>query len=185
MRLFERAGQFTVEPTQDYAALRSLAGFSAVALYVHGDVLPAREEQALVDFVAGGGGLLGIHCASASFYPNLRYRALLGCRFVEHAPDVHTFRVTVSNRRHPLAAGLTDFDVCCELYHCACDAGLDVFLTADWNGAPTPIAYTKSHGAGRVAYVALGHDERALENRNVAELLARASRWASTQAGSE
>lgn len=175
--LFRTTGNFAVEATQNLGALRSLDDFDVVVMYTHGEVLPGREEQSLVDFVAGGGGLLGIHSASASFYPNRRYRALLGCRFLEHAPVVHTFRVSVSNPGHPLAAGMTDFDVTCELYHCECDAGLDVFLTADWKGTPTPIAYTKAHGAGRVCYVAVGHDERALENRTVADLLVRASRW--------
>lgn len=175
--LLQTHGRFDVEHTQDRHALRFLRDFDGVIGYTHGGVLSAKEERSLAGFVASGKGFLGIHCASASFYPNAQYRAMLGCRFIEHAPEVHTFPVTVSRRDHPLAEGLSDFDVCCEFYHCACDEGLDVFLTGSWKGQPIPLAYTKDFEDGRVCYLALGHDLRALQNPVVAQLIVRGTRW--------
>jgi hypothetical protein len=176
------SGWFDVAVTEDRHALLSLGDFDGVVIYAHGGVLSAKEEQALVDFVAAGHGLVGVHSANASFYPNLRYRAMLGSRFIEHAPQLHQFQVRVSNPQHPLAAGLHDFRVVCEFYRSACDAGLDVFLTGEWEGQTIPLAYTKAHGKGRVLYIALGHDMRALGNPHVSDLIVRGARWATRSA---
>jgi scyllo-inositol 2-dehydrogenase (NADP+) len=47
-----------------------------------------------------------------------------------------------------------------------------------WKGKPQPMAYTKSYGDGKVFFLALGHDEAALNHPEFRKLLLRGVDWA-------
>jgi len=176
--LFQRSGWFEVEQTEDRDALKSLEQFDAAVFYTQGGKLSTEQERSLVRFVASGKGFLGVHCANDSFRENTAYRAMIGSHFVAHAPETHLYPVAISNQSHPLLVGIQEFQVVDEFYRCEFDAGLDVFLTGLWQGQTIPLAYTKSHDQGRVCYLAIGHDSRALENPTVSRLMVRGARWA-------
>src|SRR5690606_34258751 len=65
-----------------------------------------------------------------------------------------------------------------ELYVSELHDEVRVFLTAWWKGKPEPMGYTKSEGAGRVAYLANGHTVSARTNPEVSKMIIRAGRWA-------
>ncbi|MBI4026807.1 MAG: ThuA domain-containing protein [Verrucomicrobia bacterium] len=176
--LFRDSGLFAVEQTADRNALKSLDALDALVVYTQGDGLTEEQERSLVKFVAAGKGFFGIHCANDSFHENTGYRAMIGSRFLAHAPNPHLYPVTISAREHPLVMGLPPFEVIDEFYRCEVDAGADIFLTGVWQGQTIPLAYTKTHEKGRVCYLAIGHDHRAFENPMISRLIVRATRWA-------
>jgi type 1 glutamine amidotransferase len=77
-----------------------------------GSVRMSREsEQALWDFVQNGGGFLGLHNASDGPQGG-PYEKLLGGRFLRHPPPYHIMiRVTDAGRKHPVTAGVQDFEI--------------------------------------------------------------------------
>src|SRR5206468_13019860 len=87
------------------------------------------------------------------------------------------FDVTVSDPKHPIAQRVQNYRIVDELYLLKPFDDFRVFLTAYYNGKPQPLGYTKSEGAGRVAYLANGHDPRALSHPTVRQMLIRAIRW--------
>src|SRR5258707_6107313 len=61
------------------------------------------QKQALLDFVRGGGGFLGVHSATDTFYQWPEYGKLIGGYFDQH-PWHQAVRVDVADRSDPLVA---------------------------------------------------------------------------------
>jgi type 1 glutamine amidotransferase len=111
-----------------------------------------------------------------------RHHEVLGAFFLNH-PPIRKFRVDVCDAEHPLTRGLpSSFDVMDELYLIelrAPDASRVLLSTSDLDaedpaprsfgfsygedtsvgpdGRTRPIGFVREHGAGAVAYFALGH----------------------------
>lgn len=177
---FENAGMARCTlADRDTAFDGDLSGYDVVVLYAQGGKLTSKQEKNLCGFVRGGGGLVGFHCASDSYVENAEFMKMIGTHFVSHAPGTPPFEVEIANAEHPLADGLEPFTIVDEFYLLERKSDdLDVFLTAQWQGKPQPMAYTKSYGDGRVFYSANGHDERAFRNPGLQRLAVRALLWA-------
>src|SRR5450432_1358528 len=132
----------------------SLAPFGAIVL-VDTTGMPLGDPgtaalDALAAFVKAGGGLVGIHAATATTYDvTLPYVPLLGARFVAHPGDVHTttcFRLGT----HPAVTQLPpSFSMLDEIF---------TFDNRRADGeARLPIAWHHVEGAGRVFNTAFGH----------------------------
>src|SRR3954462_13310559 len=61
--------------TEDLADLNpaKLAGFDCLAIYANHMKISPEQERAMLDFVAAGGGLVPLHCASYCFLNSPRY----------------------------------------------------------------------------------------------------------------
>ena len=161
-----------------------LSGYDALFVYCTGRQLSDAQWAALEQFVAGGGALIGIHNATDTWKNQPGYIALIGGKFVTHPPQL-SLQVEVVNNAHPITQGLEPFETWEELYVMETDpASYDLLLqTRSYEDRALPIAWAKSHGAGRVFYTALGHEpvERAdggPYNPHFHELLRRGALWA-------
>ena len=76
--------EFEVVTTQDSATIRAdtLSRYAAIVFYTTGE-LPINA-RALVDYVRGGGGFVGIHCAADTFYKFAPYGKMIGGYFNGH-----------------------------------------------------------------------------------------------------
>ena len=165
----------------DREQLTHLTNYNVVILYTQGGVLTPAQEAGLCDFVARGGGLVGIHGATASFTENARYLELIGSRFVGHGP-LTEFAVTFRDRDHEITRRSDDFRVVDEFYILEPQSEFETLATGSWHFQTHPLVYVKSYGAGRVFYTALGHDERTFAQPEFQKLIHRAVRWATRQA---
>ena len=174
-----RAAGIDVTATDDVARVATLpdGGFTGVMLYTQGDTFSPPQVQTLTQFVRGGGGLIGVHCATATNKTDDAYASLLGSRFAGHGP-VFEFEVTVSDPDHPIGRGMHNFHLRDELYISKPFTPFHTFLTGHWQESIQPLGYTRSEGSGRVAYLANGHDTVAISSREFQRLLVRAVRWA-------
>jgi len=125
--------------------------------------------------------VLGTHTAAASLPDYPEWEAVLGGRWLSGRsmhPPIGPARITLHPDRHPVVAGLLDFDTVDERY-----SGLRVaadvvpLATHIHGGVEHPLLWARTAGASRVVYSALGHDARAYESCELAELLTRAVRW--------
>jgi type 1 glutamine amidotransferase len=121
------------------------------------------QKQAILDFVAGGKGLVGVHGASTICYEWSGYRELLGAHFLKH-PPADSFPVNVENPDHVSTRHLPpSFEVIDELYTFRSDPRdvASILLSAAPGSlgleGDLPLAWTKTYGAGRVYYNGLGH----------------------------
>jgi hypothetical protein len=168
---------------EDYGGIGRLEGVDALITYTC-DVRPdAIAQQALVDYVGGGGRWLALHGTNSAIDapapggPNV-YRTpralgevakVLGSQFLGH-PPIAPYLVEVTQADRALVAGIDPFTVSDELYICELDEGLDVLLhthfTASCPGFEEghvtddeirPVLYLRPVGDGAVCYFTLGH----------------------------
>ena len=148
---------------------------------------PAPEQvEALLGAVRAGAGFVGLHAATATFLGYPDYLRMVGGRFRRHDP-IKRFTIRFVDRDHPISVGLEDYEHEDELYELTADVvdrqndvpleGVRVLAEAEGH----PMVYVKEFGAGRVAYLASGHDERSLGHPTYRTLFARAVDWAASR----
>ncbi|NLW49013.1 MAG: ThuA domain-containing protein [Firmicutes bacterium] len=157
----------------------NLSQYDALITYVESwdQVLPSNQIQGILDFVASGRRIFGVHCGIS--YANPEYYELFGARFTNH-PPLHEFPVKISGEKHPLTDGLADFRIEDELYMFDYKdfLQLKVLMEGDFEGKAYPLAWEKKAGAGALLYLALGHDQRAFGNEMFQKTLLNGALWA-------
>ena len=156
--------------------------------YLSGGQFHTGQQQALADAVALGKGLVGIHCTNVmgeqdgGIDPAYRpFFELLGNRYLSHGPGHHEGRHTVEIvAEHPVTDGVTDFELFDEYYEfeLADDKVTVLAQRHRADGAVIPVMYTREADAGRVVYLALGHDMRAWGEPPFRQLVRQALTWA-------
>lgn len=107
---------------------------------------------------------------------------MIGGRFRRHDP-IKRFAVRFLDYEHPITRGLEDYEHEDELYELTADVldrqndvpltGVHVLAEAEGH----PMVYVKHFGAGRIAYLASGHDARSLGHPTYRTLFTRAIDW--------
>jgi putative membrane-bound dehydrogenase-like protein len=156
----------------------NLAQYDALMIYANYDTIAPDQEKAVLDFVAGGKGLLPIHSASACFQNSPAYTALVGAQHQRHGTG--EFTTTLVNTSHPVMAGVQPFQVGDETYvHTKHNpAGRTVLMERVESNGREPWTWVRTEGRGRVFYTAYGHDERVWSNPNFHTLIKNAITWA-------
>ncbi|OHB69084.1 MAG: hypothetical protein A2V70_19820 [Planctomycetes bacterium RBG_13_63_9] len=186
------SGRFDVKVCEDPLILESetsLRAYDVIVFTIYNQSVPEITGQAkenLLNFVKGGKGFYVQHLASASFGKWEEFGKLCGRKWVMgtsgHGPRV-VFKAKIVDKKHPIAAGLEDFDVDDELYAKLQGSGkIDVIVEADsdWSGKTEPLVFTLPYGKGRSVHNAFGHDRKAIMNPSVQKLIARGTEWAAT-----
>ena len=62
----------------------TLGKYDALVIYANTTQISKDQEKALLDYVAGGGGFVPLHCASFCFLNSPEYIALVGAQFQKH-----------------------------------------------------------------------------------------------------
>lgn len=158
--------------------LETLRRYDAFMLYANyeGD-MPAEAEEALLAYVAEGGGFVPVHSASGNFRTSKPFIDLLGGQFASHGTGV--FRTRVAEPKHEVMQGFDGFESWDESYvHKNHNTENRTVLSYRDD---EPWTWIRTHGQGRVFYTAWGHDERTWRNEGFHELLERGIRWAAGQ----
>ncbi|MFN2447944.1 MAG: ThuA domain-containing protein [Vicinamibacterales bacterium] len=177
----------------DVARLLTPAGLGDIDAVVFANTtgnLGIPELQGFLDWVAAGHGFAGMHSAADTYRDAPTYLALLGNELVTHG-DQAEVNARVENATHPAVAhfggGYRVFD---EIYRFAQSnrASVNLLLSVDrapLDGLPDagqpgdlPLAWFKTHGAGRVFYTALGHREEVWQDTRFQQHVLGGIRWA-------
>ncbi|MSR64737.1 MAG: hypothetical protein EXS18_03030 [Verrucomicrobiae bacterium] len=181
-QLLAADGRFELKATSDLDAFVSLKDgkYAGVVLFTTGfkdDLTPAREKG-LLEFVKNGGGFVGVHSAADSFCGNRAYIEMLNGEFQTH-PNQHEFKLTIAEKNHYLTVRMPDWSIFDEMYHLQNHdpAKCTVLATTTWQGKQIPMAYVRSHGQGRVAYLANGHTKQCWQHPEFQKWLVRSIAW--------
>jgi putative membrane-bound dehydrogenase-like protein len=154
-----------------------LTGFDCLAIYANHTKLAPEQEKAILDFVAAGGGLVALHCASYCFLNSPAYIELVGGQFKSHQTGV--FKETIVDAKHPVMQGLAPIESWDETYvHTRHNTNRVVLSERRYEGGAEPYTWVRQHGKGRVFYTAWGHDERTWSNTGFQALVRNGIRWA-------
>ena len=193
-RLGTESGVFEVTATEDLSEFTTgnLERYGAVIFFTTGE-LPMSDAQkaALLDFVRSGGGFLGVHSATDTFYAWPAYLDLIGGYFDGH-PWHQAVTIDVVDRGDPLVSFLgTSLQLEDEIYQIRDfdHRGSHVLLrlaqsSVDLSKAGVhrrvygwPLAWKRFYGQGRVFYTALGHEASVWEDARYQRVLTNAVLW--------
>jgi uncharacterized protein len=174
--LARRSGRFEVSHVStredlDRLTATSVRAHSALLFFTTGELPIATEvRQAILQRVRDGGGLIGVHSATDTWYAVAEYGMLLGGYFDKH-PWHQRVRLIVEDPAHPATRNLGDtFEITDEIYQFrnwsrqrvhvllrldprSVDLGRGERADGDY-----ALSWTTRYGRGRVFYTALGHE---------------------------
>ena len=163
----------------------------AVLFYTTG-APPFRPEvrQALLRFVQRGGGFVGVHCATDTWYEVPEYGELVGAYFDGH-PWTQRVRLVVEDPTHSSTKHLgPGFELTDEIYQFRSWSRdkVHVLLRLDPSSVDVgkgkradqdyALSWIRHHGRGRVFYTALGHGREVWEDERFRRHLLEGIRWA-------
>lgn len=187
---------FTVTSTEDPAQINAtnLASYDAVVFFTSGE-LPFSDAQmaALLQFVNSGKGFIGFHSATDTLYGRPDYGMLIGGYFDGH-PWTQTVTLRVEDRGHRATRHLgSSFTINDEIYQFRAWSRESVHVLVSLDLASVPpddarpgrrldndyaLAWTKSYGAGRVFYSALGHFDSVWDDTRIQHFVKQGILWA-------
>jgi len=156
---------------------QELNRYQAIMLYNNHTTVSRPQLNALMTFVSDGGGLVVLHCASASFQNSEEFIRLVGAAFKSHGTG--TFGVTRVADKHPVVVGVPVWESWEETYVHTKHNPIDrtVLEVRRENGHDEPWTWVRTYGKGRVFYTAWGHDERTWMQPGFQMLVERGTRW--------
>ncbi|MGH7472213.1 MAG: ThuA domain-containing protein, partial [Longimicrobiales bacterium] len=144
---------YTDQPSDLNATV--LNQYHVLMLYNNHTNVADPELNALLAFVQNGGGLVVLHCASASFQNSEEFIRLVGAAFKSHGTG--TFRTVTTDASHPVMRGVPDFETWDETYiHTKHNPNRTVLAVHREGGHDEPWTWVRSYGKGRVFYTAWG-----------------------------
>lgn len=174
-----KTGAYTADVSREYDVFEAanLAKYDAVVLNNTTNLkLSDAQQQALLAFVRGGKGLIGIHAASDNFYQWPDGAKMVGALFNGHpwgGGGTWAFKVDEPTHTLTKAFGGKGFKLKDEIYEMKepySRANCRVLLSLDLSDPATggkkgkrsdndyAVAWIKKEGEGRVFYCSLGHD---------------------------
>lgn len=133
-------------------------------------------QQAFLNFVRAGNGMLVVHSGSAGYSRLPVLRGLMGGTFISHPKQCPVTVAPIPD--HALAAGVTPFTVFDEHYQMAFDdQEAELFLTTTSEHGTQPGGWTRTEGDGRVCVISPGHNVEVWLQPSFQTVLLNALRW--------
>jgi type 1 glutamine amidotransferase len=181
---------FEVENTTSLDRLTSgLSEFDLIVPNWTMGQISGEQSQALCDAVAAGAGLAGVHGGMGdAFRENTEYQFMVGGQFVAHPGNAVAYTVSPCSD-HEIVAGVAPFSLTSEQYFLHVDPGNQVLATTPFpnaaapgphsaNPCQMPQCWVRNWGAGRVFYLAIGHDPAELTAPGPETIIRRGFNWA-------
>jgi uncharacterized protein len=177
--------QVTVEADPNFLGTDGLFNYDVAVLDFRNAKPLAKDEQAkanLVKFLGEGKGLVTIHWADGAFPYWPEYVNIVGRSQQSHHDPRGPFTVKIVDHDSPITKGMQDFETDDELYYDFKEGDRPIHVLATAHSKvldkDSPMALTVEYGKGRVFNTPLGHDVKALQVPQAAELIRRGTAWA-------
>jgi uncharacterized protein len=193
-QLGANSGLFEVIATEETTefSTENLKRYAAVMFYTTGELpMSGAQKTALLNFARSGGGFLGVHSATDTFYTWPDYLDLIGGYFNDH-PWHQAVTIEVVDPGSPLVAFLGNLlQIEDEIYQISDFdyRGSHVLLRLDQSSVDLsktgvhqrfygwPLAWIRFYGQGRVFYTALGHEASVWQDPRYQRMLTNAILW--------
>ncbi|MDP8244552.1 MAG: ThuA domain-containing protein [Candidatus Hinthialibacter antarcticus] len=186
-----------VLPTKDGGLIskETLPLFDVVMLYTTGDITKAGNDgsiptseagrQALIEWVAAGGALVGTHTASDTFHGWKPYLEMIGGQFMTHGKQQDG---VLTVKKHPITSHLPEKWKLFEEWYCYKNLQEDFTPIMLLDGSQMdedyykeaglyPHGWVEDFGKGRVFHSALGHRQDVWENPDFQKMIIKAIKW--------
>ncbi|NQU25322.1 MAG: ThuA domain-containing protein [Candidatus Nealsonbacteria bacterium] len=179
-KVLDKTGDFEVTLSAELNDLKApnIGKYDVVLFYGSGgNFADEAQETGLGQFVAGGGGLVGVHATDAFKQSDVYWR-LLGGRFIGHGGGKFTIRI--DDKKHPITATMKDFEIQDETYRDKYhpDFKLHSLGHIDRGAEQQSMLWMQEYEKGRVFNTTLGHGREAWTNPALQQLVTRGLYWA-------
>jgi type 1 glutamine amidotransferase len=187
--LFEVSFCRTADDVRQMLAPAGLAGLDAVVFANTTGNLGIPDLAAFLAWIAGGHGFAGFHSAADTYRDQPAYLEMLGNEFEVHGEQTEVEAI-VESTQHPAVAHLgARFRIFDEIYRfvrnnrtsvtplLTLDRYPDDGLASAGQPGDLPLAWTRTHGSGRVFYTALGHREDVWQDARYQQHVLGGIRW--------
>ena len=183
----------TVIRSAEQITKETLTNYDVVAFNTTGELpMAASKQQSLLEFVRNGGGFVGVHSATDTFYEWPEYGEMLGGYFDGH-PWHQEVAFTIEDADHPSTRHLesplalyeeiyqiknwnrNDVHVLLSVDTTSVDMEADGINRTDGDFA---VSWTRQYGNGRIFYTALGHEPATWRDPRFQGHLIGGVRWA-------
>lgn len=183
------SGEFEVDFARDAGAVKSklarsaLDGFAGVFFANTTGDLGVPDLGAFLAWIAEGHAFLGAHSATDTYHSSPEYLAMIGAELAQHG-TICAVRPRVEDAEHPAVAHLAPaFDITDEIYEWKTNPRPNVKVLFALDAHPPdghpeqnqpgdfPLAWTRTHGKGKVFYTALGHGDETWKDERFRKLL--------------
>ena len=174
-----------VKNANDWSA-EQMAAYTAIILTKSNHVSSTDEtswmsdsvQQAFLDYVKNGNGMLVIHSGTAEYKQMAVLRALMGGVFSDHPDQCPVMVEPLAG--HPLTEESESFTLVDEHYMMDLDDDqADIFLHTKSEHGTQPGGWRRHEGNGRVCVMTPGHNLEVWQHRSYQRLLLNALRWCS------
>ena len=181
---------FKVFHTEDgsyFESMRLKNYHAIIFLNTSGDVLNDDQQTHFKNYIQGGGGWVGIHCATDTETDWPWYGKLAGAYFNGH-PEIQEAKLIVVDKSHSSTAMLPyDWIRTDEWYNFKdINQEINILIKIDensyeggTNGTNHPIAWYHTFDGGRVFFTALGHTNESYSEKLFLQHLLGGIKWAS------
>jgi type 1 glutamine amidotransferase len=181
------SGEFTVTATDDAADVTAarLSSNDVLMFALTSGELPfdSNQKNAILSFINGGGGFIGVHSATDTLYDWPEYGQIVGAYFNDH-PWTQEAAVIVEDTTHPATATLgARFLITDEFYRFRTNPrpAVRVLLSLDASSVGAagdfPLAWSHDVSKGRAYYNALGHFDETWRDPRFQAQLRGAIKW--------
>jgi type 1 glutamine amidotransferase len=165
--------------------------YDVLVFYHMWQEITPEQEKYFADCIRSGKPLVVLHHSICAYDDWPEYINIIGGKYF-HKPtvvngkeyaacsyihDLH-FKVKIADRKHPVTAGVDDFDIFDETYkgfYVAPD--VTPLLTTDEPSSTKVIGWAKTYGKAKVVTLQSGHDVPTFENPSYRRLLRQAIEW--------
>lgn len=176
----ESAADWSAEKMAEYPVVL-FAKANNVSAADRSEWMTDAVQDAFVDYVRAGGGLLVVHSGTVGYDDAPALRRLIGGVFLHHPKQCP---VTVTPvMQHAVTEGVAPFTLTDEHYHMAFDAAdegdVDLFLIAESEHGMQPAGWARAEDDGRACTLTPGHNVEVWLNASYQRMLRNAMRWCS------
>ena len=178
-----------IEYSEDQAGTLNserLQQFDALLIYANIDEITKSQEEAMLNYVASGKGLVPLHCATYCFRNSDAYVKLVGGQFKEHGGERFATHIVAPD--HEIMKGFGGFESWDETYiHHKHNPVDRIVLEERREGklatgtSAEPWTWIRTHEKGRVFYTAWGHNLDTWQQPGFHNLLERGIKWAASK----
>lgn len=166
----------TTVDSLESAAQLEFENFQAVVVYLHKEKVSLKVLNKFSSYISKGGGLVGVHSATASFKEEDLWFQIMGGRFSGHGP-IEAIHYQKSKASEPSFRDESDFWVVDELYRHDLQPGVQPIYEADYEGEKQPMVWIYKYGEGRVFYACPGHKAAVFRNPVYRSVLKKGLDW--------
>jgi len=175
-------------------ATTAIDKYDVLVFYDMFDSILPSEQQAYINLLKNGKAMIFLHHSLVSYQNWGEFINIVGGKYhtrpvfvkgdtlkANYEHDV-TMPVRVEDRKHPVTAGINDFEIVDETYG---DAeilpSVKPLLSTSLSKSMRYLAWINHYGNSEVLYIQLGHGPSAYSNANYRKLLQQAIEWSYTR----